>query len=121
MRFTGSAGSAKNTRSPERRFLFKLAPHLGMTVTHLERVLPYREFLEWAEEYRLDPWGTWRDNAHAAEICTVIANAFRSEKSRAFTYEDFMIVDPETAEKIREKRRRAANSNLVSILNSMAS
>ena len=120
MRFTASVGSAKKTESPERKFLFKLAPHLGMTVTHLESVMPYRELLEWMDEYRRDPWGTWRDNAHSASICAVLANVHRSEKSRPFSYEDFMILDPETAERRREEKRKAASMTLFKMLNAIA-
>jgi len=89
-----------------------------MTVTHLERVLPYRELMEWMDEYRRDPWGTWRDNMHAASVCTVVANVF--SRSRTFTCEDFMYVDPETAEKRRQERQKTANANLVKILSAMA-
>ena len=117
MRFTVSAGSAKNTESPERRFLFKLAPHLGMTVSRLERELPYREFLEWVDEYRRDPWGTWRDNAHMATLASIIANAHRGKDMRAFTVEDFMLVDPETAERRRAENRARGSIALVQALN----
>jgi hypothetical protein len=111
--------SAKNTDTPERRFLFKLAPHLGMTVSQLER-MPYRELVEWMEEYRRDPWGTWRDNTHAAMICTLIGNAFRGKEGRPFSVEDFMLLDAETAEQKRAERRAKYGKSLVDALNSMA-
>lgn len=65
-------------------------------------MLPYRELAEWMDEYQREPWGTWRDNAHAAMIASVIANAFRGEKSRTFSTDDFMLLDPEIAKAKRE-------------------
>jgi len=78
--------------------------------------MPHRELREWMEEYGRDPWGTWRDNAHAALICSLIANAFRDSKARPVTYEDFMFLDPETAEKRRAERAKRANQALVAAL-----
>lgn len=72
------------------------------------------------EEYRRDPWGTWRDNAHAAMVATLFANAFRGKDSRALTYEDFMLVDPETAEKRKVERASRSNLALISALNFVA-
>jgi hypothetical protein len=112
--------SAKNTDTPERRFLFKLAPHLGMTVSRLERELPYRELVEWMQEYRRDPWGTWRDNTHAGMICTLIGNAFRGKDGRPFSVEDFMLLDPETAEQRRAEKRAQYSKSLVNALNAIA-
>jgi hypothetical protein len=82
--------------------------------------MPHRELMEWMDEYRRDPWGTWRDNAHAALICTVIANAYRSKESRPFTYEDFMILDPEVAEKRRAEKISRGNLALVKALTAVA-
>lgn len=120
MRSIASADSAKNTDTPERRFLFKLAPHLGMTVSKLEREIPYRELTEWMAEYRRDPWGSWRDNMHAAMTASLIANAFRGSDTRPFTCEDFMLTDPETAEKRKAERVARNNSALIAALNTIA-
>lgn len=91
-----------------------------MTVSRLERELPYRELREWVEEYRRDPWGTWRDNSHAAMIATMIGNAFRGKDSRPLTVEDFMLVDPETAEQRKAERRSRANKSLIAALSVVA-
>lgn len=106
--------------SPERQFLFVLAPHLGMTVSRLERELPYRELLEWMDEYRRNPWGSWRDNAHAGMIAATVANVFRGDKGRPLTFEDFMIMDPETAEKRKRERQASNNAMLVQCLKAIA-
>jgi hypothetical protein len=91
-----------------------------MTVSRLERELPHRELMEWMEEYRRDPWGTWRDNAHSAVIATIMGNAFRGKDTRALSYEDFMFVDPETAEKRRAERMSRNNRSLVAALTAVA-
>lgn len=91
-----------------------------MTVSRLERELPYRELVEWMDEYRRDPWGTWRDNAHAAMLASLAANAFRGKDTRAFTYEDFMILDPEIAEKRKAERIARSSRALVAALSSVA-
>lgn len=71
-------------------------------------------------EYSRDPWGTWRDNAHSAMVCSVVANAFRGEKSRVFTFEDFMLLDKETADKRRAEKQSARNRSLVAVLKAIA-
>ena len=91
-----------------------------MTVSRLERELPYRELVEWMEEYRRDPWGTWRDNSHAALIASVVANAFRGKDARAFTVDDFMLLDPETAAKQKAERAARGSLALVAALNAVA-
>jgi len=91
-----------------------------MTVSRLERELPYRELREWMEEYRRDPWGTWRDNMHAAMTASVIANAFRGKDSRPFNPEDFMLLDAETAEKRKKERAARSSQLLVAALNVVA-
>lgn len=91
-----------------------------MTVSRLERELPYRELVEWTEEYRRDPWGTWRDNTHAAMICSLIANAFRGKDGRSFSTEDFMLLDAETAAQKRAEKVSKGNKALVAALSSIA-
>ena len=46
-----------------------------------------------ARFYSEDPWGSRRDNIHAGLVASTIANAFRSKKGKAITYQDFMLVD----------------------------
>lgn len=91
-----------------------------MTVSRLERELPYREMVEWMDEYRRDPWGTWRDNVHSASIATVVANSFRGKDTRPLTCEDFMILDPEVAEKRKAEKISRSNRSLIAALNAVA-
>lgn len=56
-----------------------------------------------------EPWGPWRDNLHAGLIVSAVVNAFRGEKTRAYTYQDFMFVDEQTAmERAQAEQKRKA-------------
>lgn len=72
------------------------------------------------EIYEADPWGTWRDNAHAGLIASVMANAFRNPNASTLTFNDFMFVDKETAEKARQERQRQMNQQLIDTLTAMS-
>lgn len=91
-----------------------------MTVSRLERELPYRELVEWMEEYRRDPWGTWRDNTHAAMIANILANAHRGKDTRPFSIDDFMLLDPEVAAQRKAEKAARGSIALVNALKAMA-
>jgi len=64
--------------------------------------------------YALEPFGSARDNLHAAQIAAIIANVNRNpKKTKPFKVSDFMWVDPqsrkeqETAEFIKNLQMRA--------------
>ena len=42
---------------PDRRFTFRLALALGMTVEEMLDRMTWREYLDWTEYYGLEPWG----------------------------------------------------------------
>lgn len=66
-----------------------------------------------ARFYREDPWGSYRDNIHAGIIASMIANAFRSKKGKAITYEDFMLID-------RSEHRKKKTSEFLGWLGAVA-
>ncbi len=68
----------------------------------LEREMSAAEYLDWQEFETLEPFGSWRDNWHAAMVATILANAFRSSSSRPSKISDFMYIDPESAQAIRD-------------------
>lgn len=70
----------------------RLALALGGTVTDLQDRMPNREWLDWAALWTIEPWGDVREDMHAAQITTVLANINRDRKQRrkAYTLEDFM-------------------------------
>jgi hypothetical protein len=59
--------------------------------------LPASIFLEWMEYQKLEPWGAWRDNWHAALQATIFASAFRDPKRPPPKMHEFFYQDPETA------------------------
>jgi hypothetical protein len=83
-------------------------------------MLPHRELVEWMDEYQREPWGTWRDNAHAAMITAMIGNVFRGEKSRVCTVDDFMILDPEVAAAKREADQKRKTQMFIEYLKAVA-
>jgi aspartyl/asparaginyl-tRNA synthetase len=72
------------------------------------------------DEYRREPWGTWRDNVHAGMVASTIANAFRGEKSRTYSVDDFMILDPEVAAAKREADQAKKAHMLIEYLKAVA-
>jgi hypothetical protein len=83
-------------------------------------MLPHRELVEWMDEYRREPWGTWRENAHAAMIASTIANVFRGEKSRTYTADDFMFLEPEVAAAKREADQKRKTQMFIDYLTAVA-
>ena len=55
------------------------------------------------EYERLEPFGSWRDNWHAAMIASAIANAFRKKGAPPIGMHEFMYADPETAQEEKDK------------------
>ena len=49
------------------------------------------------EYERLEPFGAWRDNWHAAMTATILANAYRARNTAPVKISEFMFKDPETA------------------------
>ena len=72
-----------------RRVKFRLAALLGMTVGELEMRMSAREFSEWIELLRVDPWGPYRsDLQHALSAWSPIAAAGGKAKVEDFLPSD---------------------------------
>jgi hypothetical protein len=72
-----------------RRVKFRLAALLGMTVGELEMRMSAREFSEWIELLRVDPWGPYRsDLQHALTAWSPIAAAGGKAKVEDFLPSD---------------------------------
>lgn len=69
----------------KRRFLFKLAGHLGKTVGELEATMSASELSEWLAYDRLDPIGGYRGDIQAATIAASMGGGKLS---------DYLIIDP---------------------------
>lgn len=75
--------------------LFRLALSLGRTVAELESTMSSSEFEEWCEYYTMEPFGAWRDNYHAAQLCALTYNVHRGKQQPA-KLADFFYIDQET-------------------------
>ena len=71
-----------------RRFLFKLAGHLGMTVRQISDEMSADELMEWLAFDQLDPIGGQRQDLNFA---TLMLHRFGKEGE---TVRDWMVVDP---------------------------
>ena len=79
----------KKLKRPLRRFLFRIAATLGMTVSEVCERMSSTELNEWMALVRLDPWGPFRDDLRGA-IGAWAATAAWSKNSRVT---DFLIRD----------------------------
>lgn len=59
--------------------------------------MPASEFLEWMEYERVEPFGSWRDNYHAALSASILANVHRKPGTPPVPLSDFFYTDPETS------------------------
>lgn len=75
---------------PTRRFWFKLARELGMSVRRAQREIDSREFAEWIAYDGIEPFGEDRGDLRAGIIAATIANANRGKNSSPFHPKDFM-------------------------------
>ena len=66
-------------------------------VCEIERDMPASELMEWMEYERIEPFGAWRDNWHAALLASIMANANRKANSPPISMAEFFYTDPETA------------------------
>lgn len=73
-----------------RRFLLRLAGHLGMTVRDLEDTMDMRELLEWASIAKKGPLGIERLEWLIAQLCAMTYNAHRPKHARTASPDDYM-------------------------------
>jgi len=60
-----------------------------MTVGELTSRMSYYELLEWAEYYRADPFGEYREDVRHGILASLIANIHRKPRSRVMQAEEF--------------------------------
>lgn len=90
-------------------FLFRLALALGRTVTELEDTIGSAELTEWAAYYRIEPFGQWRDNWHAAIIASMLGNRWRGKTDPVKTEDDFIF---RTTEQHKQRQTEKTIANL---------
>lgn len=89
-------------------FDYRLASHLGRTVAEMKASMTQREYLGWQRYWSEEPWGSWRDNLHAAIIArSVMLPHLRDGKKVQLG--EFFYRRP-------EERQREANRGLVTML-----
>jgi hypothetical protein len=69
-----------------------LALALGRTISEIDNEMSSAEFSDWIQFYSMHPFGSERDNLHAAIIATLIGNANRGKGARPLEIDDFMIM-----------------------------
>jgi uncharacterized protein DUF4035 len=67
--------------------------------------ISWEELQEWAALYSRQPFGPWREDFRAAQICAVIANTNRNPKTKKdpYTPQDFMPFDRKPTEEPEDK------------------
>jgi len=79
---------------------------LGKTVAEIEASMGSAELSEWQEYYALEPFGTWRDNWHSAQLAALIFNVNRG-KQKPVSTADFMFVDAQTSRDTQDRETLA--------------
>lgn len=92
-------------------FLHRLALALGRTTRELELTMGSAELSEWFEYHAIEPWGAQRDNYHSAQIAALLYNINRG-KQKPVTSQDFMFMDPETAQELKDREAVSFLSSL---------
>ena len=87
--------------------MHRLALALGRTVAELGVTMSSSELSDWIDYYKIEPWGSWRDNYHAALIASM--HAKEGTRLSEFFYEP-------PAEPVLDKDGRARKSDIESIL-----
>ncbi|MCP5018060.1 MAG: DUF4035 domain-containing protein [Ketobacter sp.] len=98
---------------PELAFKFKLALALGRTVQELDQTLTSTELTYWIAYDHLYPFGSARDNIHAAMIAATIANANRGKNQPPITVDDFML-------KSQAEKRQSDTESVLAFIQSHA-
>lgn len=55
------------------------------------------EWSRWRRYWNEEPWGTWRDNAHAGLIAAAVLNPYRKKGAKALGFDAFMLKNQEIA------------------------
>jgi len=85
---------------------------MGRTVMEMKSSLTQGEYLSWQKYWVAEPWGSYRDNLHAAIIAREVRRRYLKKGARS-KLDDFMVVDP-------GERKREATGNLLDMLKMIA-
>lgn len=77
---------------PTRRFAMRLALALGRCdVDEMLSELTAGQLTEWEAFFMLEPWGESVQNYRFAALSSLLANIFRTERSKPYGLEDFLL------------------------------
>ncbi len=88
---------------------------MGYTVRELQTRMDSHEFAEWMAYYRIDPYGSWREDYRAGIVASTLANVNRTKDAKVFTPQDF-IPEFDHAEE-REEQSPEEQLQIVELLN----
>lgn len=80
-----------------------------MTVAELNRRMTSREFGQWMEFYKAEPFGPMRDNLHAGIVASMLFNANRRKGARPMGASDFLLMSE------RERMERTTKKTLAAV------
>jgi hypothetical protein len=89
-----------------RRFRFRLALTLGMTVAELEAKMSVKELDEWAQYYALEPFGEERADYRNALNCLVAAKCNGNKNAKL---DDFLLF------KVKKTKKNDFDKQIVEI------
>jgi hypothetical protein len=78
-----------------------------MTVAELNVRMSAREFSQWMDYFRSEPFGPVRDNLHAGQITATFYNANRGKGRPALSASDFLLMSSEG--RMERNSRRAVS------------
>lgn len=84
------------------RFSFKLAGHLGMTVSELEETMTAREFYQWIEYAEIEPLLSDRMEIMLAQLTSLMYNV-NSKKAKGTM--EFLISFSEDDKKLHKQKK----------------
>ena len=83
--------------------IFDFAVALNRLPSEFMRDCSSMEYTYLKQYYRLEPFGAWRDNYHAAQITQILANVHRGKRKRPFQLSDFFYRDKTTERNARHR------------------
>lgn len=82
--------------------------------------IPAKVFNQWWAFYNENPFGPWRDNYHAAQLCAITVNRSLGKSERAVSAQDFMYESTKAKTKRREMNRQQETAAFITALKARA-
>lgn len=79
-----------------------------MTVAELNLRMSAREFSQWMDYFRSEPFGPVRDNLHAGTIAAMLFNANRGKGQKPMSAADFLLMSER--ERMAQRTRKTMDA-----------